>query len=198
MVFRIEHRIGVAAPASEVWDLIYDLAGWKDWTELYTEASGTIRIGEKLRFVFQVGDRPPQTLEGVVQDWVPEAQMVWKVKFIGSWFYSLRYLEIEALSETNCILANGDYYFGPLAFVMTRDLRSAVRAGFQRMNENAKRISEERWAAKGGTVAPPADPLSSDGFSIQPLMQPSLTPRKFWGLGGGGPGLGPKALGAGK
>lgn len=190
MTFRLEHRIGIAAPPAEVWALVYDLSGWKDWTELYTEASGTIRIGEKLRFVFKVGDRAPQTLEGVVYDWVPEAQMAWKVKFIGSLFYSLRYIEIEKLSETSCILANGDYYFGPLAFLMPRALRAQVRAGFERMNENAKRICEARWAEKGGTIVQP-EAANDTGFEIRPLAAPSMTQAAFWGFGKKSGMLGP-------
>ena len=84
MAFRIEHRIGVAAPASEIWDLVYDLEGWKDWTGIYTNASGKIAIGETLEFTFKLGDRVPQSYKGVVYDWVPEHQMAWTTRFAES------------------------------------------------------------------------------------------------------------------
>lgn len=194
MVFRIEHRIGVAAPASQVWELVSQLDGWKDWTEVYTHASGTLRIGEKLSFTFVVGDRPPQSIEGTVVDWVPEAQMVWHVKFIGHYLKSLRYVEIEKLSETSCILANGDIYSGPLTFLIPRSLRSLVRDGFERMNENAKRIAEAAWKAKGGEVAPAPAAVSEHDFTIQPLMKPTNTGlAKAWGMGKrAAGGLGPR------
>lgn len=183
MAFRIEHRIGVAAPAAEVWELVYDLAGWKDWTELYTEAAGRIAIGETLRFTFQVDGRAPQALTGVVYDWVPEAQMAWRVKLLGNVLTSLRYIEIETLSETSCILANGDYYFG-LTGLIPRNLRAQVRAGFQRMNENAKRIAEERFVAKGGAVSAAApEPAMADDVVIQPLVRPTLPDSRPWGFG---------------
>ena len=189
MSFRIEHRVGVAAPPAEVWELVRDLDGWKDWTELYTEASGRLAIGETLTFTFKLGDRAPQTVTGRVYDWVPEAQMAWHVRFIGAWLRSLRYVEIEKLSDTSCILANGDYYSGPLTFLISRKLRSAVRAGFQRMNENAKRIVEERWTAKGGTVEIIPDPEGA--ISIGPLLQPTSR-GKMWGMGGAVGGFGPR------
>lgn len=193
MGFRLEHRIGIAAPPAEVWELVRDLDHWKDWTGVYSQAEGKLAIGERLTFTFKVGDRAPQTATGVVYDWVPEAQMAWKVKFIGNWLHSLRYLEIEKLSETSCILANGDYYFGPLTFLIPKPLRFAVRDGFQRMNENAKRIAEERWAAKGGVVEVVPDASTSGPIHIQPLMQPTRTrPTKMWGMGSGGPGFGPR------
>ena len=31
MAVRVEHRIGIAAPAHEVWNLVGELDGWKDW-----------------------------------------------------------------------------------------------------------------------------------------------------------------------
>ena len=35
MAFRLENRIGVAAPASVIWDLVSDLEGWDRWNPLY-------------------------------------------------------------------------------------------------------------------------------------------------------------------
>jgi hypothetical protein len=193
MTFRIEHRIGVAAPAAEVWDLVYDIEKWPEWTELYTEAAGRIAIGEKLRFTFQVGDAKPMNVIGTVYDWVPETQLAWIVSFARGWVKSLRYVEIEKLSETSCILANGDYWSGPLAFMIPQKTRAAARAGFQRMNENAKRLVEAGWAAKGGQVQIAPDAEVSGPIHIQPLMNPTRArPAKMWGMGGGGAGFGPR------
>ena len=68
-----------------------------------------------------------------------------------------------------------------------RAYRAALRAAFQTMNENAKRIAELRWQEKGGEVvaAPAGEPLSQD-FVLQPLVQPTVVPAKPWGFGGGG------------
>jgi len=193
MTFRLENRIGIAAPAREVWDLVYDIAKWPEWSGIYSEASGKIAIGEKLRFTFQVGDLKPMTVEGVVYDWVPEAQLAWTVTLARGWVKSLRYIEIEKLTETSCILAQGDYWTGPLAWMMPQKTRSAARAGFKLMNENAKRIVEERWAAKGGELIVVPDEPADGPPQIHTLMKPTSTkPTKTWGAGGGGPGFGPR------
>ncbi len=194
MSFRLEHRVGIAAPPAEVWDLVYDIGKWPEWTELYSEASGRIAIGEKLRFTFQVGDKPSMSVVGTVYDWVPEAQLAWTVSLARGWVKSLRYVEIEKLTETSCILANGDYWSGALAFAIPQKTRVAARAGFQRMNENAKRIVEERWAAKGGIVEIVPDASTSGPIHIQPLLNKTITRgAKMWGMGGGG-GLGPRPM----
>jgi len=189
MSFRIEHRIGVAAPAKEVWDLVYDLGRWKDWTGVYAEAGGKIAIGETLQFTFSVGSRPPIRALATVYDWVPEAQLAWSAKLKGG-VRTLRYVEIEKLNETSCILSNGEYFSGAGSIFMGRPLRRDIRASFVRMNENAKRISELSWAEKGGTIRPAQAPTKRGGpMTIQPL-KPTIKPIKPWGFGGRG--FGPK------
>ena len=193
MGFRIENRVGVAAPPHVIWDLVSKLEGWPEWSELYTEAGGKLTIGEKLHFTFKLGDRPPQSVEGTVYDWVPEAQMAWKVSLYGGLVRSLRYVEIEKLTETSCILANGDYWTGLLANRMPRPLRRLAQHGFERMNQNAKRICEERFVAEGGVVAPaPSADEYDSSFHIEPLMKPTgVAAVKYWGTQGRST-LGPK------
>lgn len=193
MGFRLEHRVGVAASADIIWNLVSDLARWPEWTEVYTEAGGRLAIGEKLQFTFQLGDRAPMSYVGTVYDWVPEAQMAWRASLYGGMVRSLRYVEIEALSETSCILANGDYWTGPLANLMPKGLRRLAQEGFQRMNENAKQICEARFIAEGGVVEPAlANDAFDPSFTIQPLMRPTGTAQpRFFGAAGRS-SLGPK------
>ena len=127
MSFRLEHRIGVAAPPAEVWGLIHDIAGWPTWTDLYSEATGRIAIGEKLRFTFRWATSRPMSVVGTVYDWVPEAQLAWTISFAHGWVKSLRYVEIEKLTETSCILANGDYWSGPGLHDTAKDPRRRPR-----------------------------------------------------------------------
>src|SRR5258708_37440082 len=46
---RIEHRIGIQAPAEVIWEVISDLKSWEQWNTLYPKASGLIRIGGALQ-----------------------------------------------------------------------------------------------------------------------------------------------------
>jgi hypothetical protein len=190
MTIRIEHRIGIAAPPRLVRELDCDLATWPEWTGLYTEARGRIAIGETLSFTYRLGQDDPVSTRGVVYDWVPEAQLAWESK-LPRRVRSLRYVEIEKLTETSCILANGDYLSGIGTAFISPAFRAATRTAFQTMNENAKRIVEARWLEQGGEAAPVAAPAEPD-LMIRPLMQPTPTSGKPWGFGGGrSGGLGP-------
>ena len=183
MAFRIEHRLGVQAPAAEVWALVSNLEGWKDWTGLYTHASGRLAIGEKLSFTFALPGEAHMSAVGIVQDWVPEHQMIWKVNFPAGLFHSIRYVEIEALGPESCILANGDLYRGFGARFIPRSIRRKVHAGFEAMNDRAKTLTEASWAirkARGDAAPGPYLPPAPDKPAV---IGPTVVVPRYWGLG---------------
>src|SRR5258708_15990683 len=56
---RIEHRIGIQAPAEVIWEVISDLKSWEQWNKLYPKASGQIRIGGTLALTPLLPRHPP-------------------------------------------------------------------------------------------------------------------------------------------
>ncbi len=148
MSFRLEHRIGVAAPAARIWEVLADLPGWSDWNPLYPAAKGTLRIGEALDLTLAVPDEKPEPLRATVVDWVPDGQLVWSSKFGGGLVRSVRYFEIEALTETGCIFSNGETFSGiGVRFVPGR-LRGRIRQGFVQLGEALKARAESPASAQ--------------------------------------------------
>ncbi len=158
MSVRIEHRIGVAAPASAVWAVVSDLDRWSEWTGLYTQASGRLGIGEPVRLRVEVEGEPPRDLTGVVVEWVPEAQLILQFKLLRGLLTLTRYIEVEALTERGCILANGEIQDGPALRLVPRRLQGAVRRAFERMNTQAKVRVEAGW---DGVPDPPLIALAA-------------------------------------
>lgn len=153
MRFRIEHRIGVAAPAAEVWAVIADLDRWGEWNPVYPKVSGRIAIGAPLEVRFEPPGGKPMDYRGVVGDWVPGEQLVWTARFAGGLVKATRYVEIEPLSETGCILANGEWYEGVGAGLMSKRLKRSVHQAFEIMNERAKARIEAARAGVERTAA---------------------------------------------
>ena len=149
MAFRIEHRIGVAASAEVIWDLISNLEGWAAWNPLYPEAKGKLAIGEALRLTEALPDKPPRSISPVVVDWEPRAQILWRLDS-GFMSRSVRYLEIESLSETGCIFANGAFFHGMLGEQAAKNARRAIQAGYDGLGEAVKRIAEQRYREQVG------------------------------------------------
>jgi hypothetical protein len=150
MAFFIEHRIGVAAPPHVVWAILSDIEGWSEWTGLYRNASGALRIGERITAELVLPGESPETLQWTVLDWAPDMQIHLRVKLYGGLLTTTRYMEIDKLSETGCIFGNGEMFAGLAARFMPRRLKRAIRRAFEAMNEALKAKAEARWMAQRG------------------------------------------------
>jgi hypothetical protein len=142
---RIEHRVGVQAPPEAVWAVISDIEGWAAWNPIYPKAEGALRIGAALTLELVLGDNKPRTIRPVVLDWIPNEQIHWRLTALGGLVKTTRYLEIEKLTESGCIFANGEVFDGPLGPAAVRSLRGAIRTGFRAMGEALKARVESRW-----------------------------------------------------
>ncbi|WP_269714389.1 SRPBCC domain-containing protein [Caulobacter sp. NIBR2454] len=140
MTFKYEHRIGVQAPAEVIWDLLADLPGWASWNPLYPGAEGAIRIGAPLILIDADGDR----METTVQDWVPYEQLHLRRSGMRGLVRSIRYFEIEKMSETGCLFSNGELYAGLASFRIKKQ-RATIKAGFEAMGEALRQKAEAIW-----------------------------------------------------
>ncbi len=144
MRVRLEHRIGVRAPASEIWRVLADLEGWSAWNPMYPQAAGILRIGAKLSLTEAIPGQPRDTIAPEVVDWVPDSQILWRDKTLGGLVRRLRYLEIEKLTDEGCIFANGEVYEGLGVRFMSKGLKGALRRGFTALGEALKAKVEDR------------------------------------------------------
>jgi hypothetical protein len=147
---KIEHRVGVRAPAEVIWKIAADIEGWPAWNPVYPKASGQLRIGAVLELELALENEPRRILKPVILDWVPNEQILWRLSMLGGLVRTRRYIEIEKLSETGCILSNGELFEGPLGNFVARRKRLAIKAGFTAMGEALKARAEAAWRAEGG------------------------------------------------
>ncbi|WP_337186922.1 SRPBCC domain-containing protein [Phenylobacterium sp.] len=146
---RVEHRIGVQAPAEVIWEVVHDLDRWAEWNPTYPSASGVIRIGETLDLTLALPDQPHQPLKPRVLEWVPNEQLHWRLTMMGGLIRTTRYIEIQALHEAGCIVDNGEIFGGLMGPSLGRRVRGLVRRGFMAMNEALKDRAETIWRARG-------------------------------------------------
>jgi hypothetical protein len=139
---RIEHRIGIQAPAEVIWEVIRDLAAWSEWNPIYPRAAGEIRIGSTLDLVVALPGQPERSLQPVVLDWVPNEQLHWRLSMMGGFVRTIRYLEIEQLAEESCIVSNGEIFGGLMGPSVGRQVGRSVYRGFLAMNEALKDRAE--------------------------------------------------------
>lgn len=152
MAEKIEHRIGVKASAETVWEFLSDLTTWADWNPLYPQASGILRIGAPLTLTLALPGQPTRTITPTVVDWVPLEQIHWRLSAMGGLVRSIRYLEIEALSEQSCVFSNGEIFMGLLGPRVLRQYKRPIRQGFTAMGEAVRDRAEQAWRDGGGAT----------------------------------------------
>ena len=148
---KIEHRLGVKAPASIVWEILADVPGWTKWSTIYTKASGVIGFGERLKLEVSLPAHEPTLIEPVIFEWEPHEVIHWRQKFMLGMIDNVHFLEVEALSDTGCIFANGEIYgglMGPQSSAVKQ--RALIRQGFTAMGEAMRDRAEALWRERGG------------------------------------------------
>ncbi len=138
MGFRIEHRIGVAAPAEVIWGVVSDFARWGEWNPIYPKVEGRLSIGSPVAFELHLPNRPVRHLVGKIVEWVPNEQLIWRLSLFGGLVRTTRYFEVETLAEGNSILSNGEIFEGPGAGLVPKPERAVLRRAFELVNQAAK------------------------------------------------------------
>lgn len=147
---RIEHRVGIQAPAEVIWEILADLKSWHEWNALYPKAAGEIRIGAQLDITLALPGQPEQQIRPTVVDWVPNDQLHWKLTMLRGLVKTIRFFEIEELAAESCIVSNGEYVGGMLGPMLARRMTGTIYRGFRDMNEALKARAEATWAARKG------------------------------------------------
>ena len=147
MSFRIEHRIGVAAPAEVIWGVITDFPRWGDWNPIYPKVEARLAIGSPVAFELHLPKRPVRYLQGKIVEWVPNTQLIWTLSLFGGLVRTTRYFEVEQLAGENCILSNGEIFEGLGAGLLSKPDRAVLRRAFELVNEAVKGRVEDLMRA---------------------------------------------------
>jgi hypothetical protein len=145
---KLEHRVGVRAPAETIWAIVADIEGWPKWCALYPRATGVIRMGAELSLDVAVAGQPLRTIKPVVADWVPNEQLLWRLSMFGGLLKSTRYFEIEELKPGACVFSNGEMFEGLLGPSVAKRLSRPLKTAFRDMGEAIRRLAEEAAAAE--------------------------------------------------
>ena len=177
MAYRIQSRVGVAAPAFAVWDVLSDLEGWKGWNPLFTEAEGRLSIGSLLQLRRVRPDGVGELHEVRVLDWVPNEQILWTYS-AAPFARVIGFLEIEALSSSCCVLAVGELYTGFVGDFLGQRARKKLTPGWRGLAEALKERAEATWDGTPGETVVPPDPRPKEKKKSPPMQQLSILGRR--------------------
>jgi hypothetical protein len=147
---KIEHRVGVQAPAEVVWEILQDIGRWPEWNPIYPQAAGAVRIGETLTLTRALPGQPQKVIRPTVLDWTPNELLHAKLSLMGGLATVTSYWEIDTLAEASCIFSNGELYTGWLGPSAARAIRGSLRKGFTAAGEAMKARAEAAWRERRG------------------------------------------------
>ena len=145
MSFKVEHRIGVQAPAQVVWSLIADVAAWPSWAPMYPKAAGVVRKGERLTLQVALPGQPVEAINPLVIDWTPEDHLHLRTQWSRGLVTSVRYLEIETMGPENCLFSNGELFVGLVGGFVGKRMRRPLKQGFTALGEAMRQKAEAAW-----------------------------------------------------
>lgn len=150
MPIKIEHRLGVQAPAAVIWEILEDVPGWPAWSTLYAKAAGRIGYGELVKLTLTLPGQAPRDIEARILDWTPGEVIHWRTTAMRGLVTATRYFEIDVLGDENAIFSNGELFEGWLAPRTARPIRGALKEGFTAFGEALKAKAEALWRERSG------------------------------------------------
>lgn len=161
MSYKVEYRIGVAAPVDDVYDVIADIEKWPEWSPIHKKASGELSFGAPIAFEEYYEGLGTWEITGALADWQPLSHIHIAVP---KKFYEgrlVRYFEMDALSESGSSFSVGALFDGFLSEREGRRYGKFLKVGFERFAEAVKERAEKAYAespVKRRAHLPPPEP----------------------------------------
>ena len=139
----IRTEIDINAPAERVFGLLTDFASYPAWNPLVPEASGELRVGERIRIRVVAGRE--MLFRPVVTAFDPPRALRWRgVIGLGVFFSGEHGFSIEPLGPDRVRLVHGEVYTGLLVPFLAGTLNRDARPAFENFNRALKERAERK------------------------------------------------------
>ncbi|MCC5809668.1 MAG: SRPBCC domain-containing protein [Ectothiorhodospiraceae bacterium] len=139
----LETEITIDAPAEQVWSVLTDLDGYRDWNPFIREAGGELREGGRLDIRIHPPEGKPMRFRPSVTALLPSRELRWLGHLgIPGLFDGEHVFRIEALSGGGVRFQQSERFRGLLVPLLPRKLYDRTRQGFELMNQALKQVVE--------------------------------------------------------
>lgn len=151
----IHTEIEIAAPASRVWELLADLAGYPRWNPSIARLEGPAQAGARLRMRARLGGGIKVPLRPVLLTVERNRELSWSGRLLsGALMAGEHRFVIEGLPPDRVRLTHEENFTGWLAPLFVLLFAGGLRQAYQQANRNLKALAEQ--GASG-------EPLPADG-----------------------------------
>ena len=132
----VEAKSTISAPASVLWQIMMEVDKYPQWYSVMLEASGTPRLGARLKFRVKAMDGSPRQLSfaATVVEFVPERRLVWT----GGMFPILvgrHFFEFVPMTDDKTQVIQGEEFRGLYPLFAGRKKMLALTPAYERFNQ---------------------------------------------------------------
>jgi hypothetical protein len=144
----IHTEIEIAAPASRVWALLSDFAGYPKWNPSIARLEGRAEPGARLRLGARLAGVITVPLRPVLLTFDPDRELAWSGGMTLLMAGAHRFA-IQQVTADRVLLIHDENFTGWLAPIFALLFARGLRFAYQQANCNLKALAEQRSGAKG-------------------------------------------------
>jgi hypothetical protein len=139
----IRTEIEIDAPAERVFAILTDFKQYPAWNPLVPEASGELRVGERIRIRVVAGRE--MRFHPVVTTFDPPRALAWRGTIVAGFLFSGEHgFSIEPIGPERVRLVHGEVYTGLIVPFLAGTLNRDARPAFERFNQALKERAERK------------------------------------------------------
>ena len=142
----ISTAVEIDAPPERVWEVLVDLAAYREWNPFIVEASGVVAVGETLSLRMALPGRSPMTIEPRLLVVDPGRELRWKGRlFLPGLFDGEHWFILEPLAGDRTRLDHSERFAGLLLPLLKGMIYERTLEAFHALNDAlAARAAERR------------------------------------------------------
>lgn len=142
-VVEVSAGIDIAARADAIWAALVDLHRFRDWNPFIRRASGSLRVGRRVRLRVRTRFGVPLVFRATVTVREPRRELRWRGYFLAPWLASGDHtFTLETSARGTVHLEQREVFSGILPRLARRLLVPETRRGFDAMNRALKQRAE--------------------------------------------------------
>jgi hypothetical protein len=140
----LHSEIEIQASPERVWEVLTNLAAYRDWNPFIVHAAGRPVVGDRLELRMRLPGRRPTTFRPVVLAADPARQLRWLGRLLVPGLFDGEHaFTIEPLGPGRVRLTQRERFRGLLARPILALIAGPTEQGFDRMNQALKARAEQ-------------------------------------------------------
>ncbi|SFF51005.1 Polyketide cyclase / dehydrase and lipid transport [Fontimonas thermophila] len=150
-MFVIEKTVEISAPHTIVWEVITDLARYREWNPFCVECRSTLKPGDPIDMWVKLRDKPQFQREWMLE-YVEGRRFAYRMKPVpGGALSSLRSHDVEPLGDARTRYRSYFHLKGWLRFLVLALFKRRLETGFAEMTAAIEARAVALWAQRRQT-----------------------------------------------